>query len=237
MSVLDQIRTIVIVMMENRSFDHLLGWMSLPDYGGRADIEGLRGDIDPVSRELTNLNYDNYALGHRWRPFIVDRDAPLVTDVPHERGDVTTQLDYSGVIRNFTMTGFAKAYFDANPGNRGDRPESLMIFPPQLVPMTTFLAQNFAVCDHWFAPIPTSTQPNRFMALAGYSKVDSTIDTPPDHPGILPDWCDQNPQRPIKWRVYHEGFSFMTVFRRSVLINPNFVSFSQLAGHFQSEPD
>ena len=38
---LDRINTIVVVMMENRSFDHVLGYLSLPEYGGRRDVDGL----------------------------------------------------------------------------------------------------------------------------------------------------------------------------------------------------
>jgi len=233
MSVLDQIDTVVAVIMENRSFDHLLGWMSLAEYGGRQDIEGLKGGVDPASRELVDPSYDNYALGHRWRPFVVDRDIPLITDVPHGRASVATQLDYSQVIGGFTMAGFARAYFDANQGNRGSRPEALMMFPPPLVPTTSFLAQNFCVCDRWFTPIPTDTQPNRFIALGGETQVDETSDHPPDHDVIL-DWCTRNG---VRWRVYHEGFSFMTLFRRSVLLNPNFRWFGQLASDFQLEAD
>ncbi len=40
---LSPIRTIVVVMMENRSFDHLLGYLSLPPFN-RTDVEGLSTD-------------------------------------------------------------------------------------------------------------------------------------------------------------------------------------------------
>lgn len=233
MNVLDQVKTIVMVMMENRSFDHLLGALSLPAYGGRKDIDGLTGEIDPATRELTNAAYENHALGHVWRPYIVDRDVPLISDVPHGRGSVSAQLDFSEFIDAFTMTGFAKAYFEANPGNRGARPESLTVFPPELVPMTTFLATRYAVCDRWFCSIPTDTQPNRFMWLAGYTKIGDTVDTPPDHE-ILTDWCDKHG---VRWRVYHEGFSSLALFRRKVIIDPNHVPFRKLASDFQLESD
>ena len=233
MSVLDPIKTIVVAMMENRSFDHLLGTSSLATYGGRTELDGLSGAVDPASQEIANPLYDNFALGHRFRPFVSAHDDALVTDIPHERDAVATQLDFSPVIGGFAMAGFAKAYFEAFPGNRGSPPEPLAMFPPQLVPMTSFLASHFAVCDRWFAPIPTSTQPNRFMALSGFTSVDSTIDGPPDQ-DIVTDWCTRNG---VRWRVYHEGFSFMTLFRRRVLIDPNFRSFDDLARDFQSEPD
>ena|SRR6266478_3773891 len=43
MSALDLIDTIVVLIMENRSFDHMLGYLSLPA-NNRTDIEGLKAD-------------------------------------------------------------------------------------------------------------------------------------------------------------------------------------------------
>ena len=40
------VNTIVVCMHENRSFNHLLGWMSLPPFGTRTDVDGLTGTID-----------------------------------------------------------------------------------------------------------------------------------------------------------------------------------------------
>ena len=42
--------------------------------------------------------------------------------------------------------------------------------------VTDFLARNFAICDHWFAPLPASTLPNRLMAMCGYALTDHTPD-------------------------------------------------------------
>jgi phospholipase C len=44
MAILDQIDTIVLLMMENRSFDHMLGYLSHPDYGNRTNVEGQKDD-------------------------------------------------------------------------------------------------------------------------------------------------------------------------------------------------
>ncbi len=43
-SSLDSIETIVVVVMENRSFDHMLGYLSLNAFGGRNDVDGLKDD-------------------------------------------------------------------------------------------------------------------------------------------------------------------------------------------------
>jgi hypothetical protein len=46
------------------------------------------------------------------------------------------------------------------------------------VPTLDFFAKNFTVCDHWFAPLPADTQPNRLMALSGFTNVDVTVGQP-----------------------------------------------------------
>ena len=43
MAKLDPIKTIVVVMMENRSFDHMLGYLSLPPFN-RTEVDGLKAD-------------------------------------------------------------------------------------------------------------------------------------------------------------------------------------------------
>ena len=53
MAVLDQIQTFVVVMFENRSFDNVLGHLSMSRFGKRKDVDGL---IDPE----TNLDYTNF---------------------------------------------------------------------------------------------------------------------------------------------------------------------------------
>src|SRR5262249_19702558 len=89
--------------------------------------------------------------------------------------------------------------------------------------------RNFAICDRWFAPLPCDTQPNRFMSLAGFTKLDVSSSHPPDHRTFL-EWCDDHR---VRWRVYHDGFSFMTVFRRSVLVSPGFRWFDGMARDVQ----
>src|SRR5689334_17099614 len=86
------VKTIVVCMLEHRSFDHLLGWMSLPPYGSRTDIEGLGGDVDHASRELVRLQYENPSKGHLYRPIMLDADLALSTDLPHGRTSVAAQM-------------------------------------------------------------------------------------------------------------------------------------------------
>jgi phospholipase C len=230
------VKTIVLVMMENRSFDHLLGWMSLPPYGNRTDIDGLVGGIDPATNELTNPPYVNHARNQAWRPFIATQDFILANDLPHGRDLVRVQM-HPDEDAKFLMDGFADAYIQQCGLANGTRPEAMMMYPPNLVPATSFLARAFMVCNNWFSPIPTDTHPNRIMSLAGFTKIDHTQGRPPNHDIVL-DWCDNHDPH-IRWRVYSDGFSFITALRplNYLTSNKQFKNCDELAADFQTEPD
>ncbi len=225
------IDTIVIVMLENRSFDHMLGYLRLPDiprFGARPEVDGLRSLDDP--------QYANPSgSGDPVRPFLVDEDAPLPSDLPHERPFVAQQVAYSA-DDGFAMNGFVKA-FEAFTGASVRDPAPMRVMTPQFLPVTSFFAEEFAVCDQWHAPLPTSTQPNRLMAVSGYTVVDTT------QRGLLPDqdtvfdWCERHG---VRWRVYSAGLSFFTLMPRMWphLVNPRrFRSLSSLSRDVQFEED
>ncbi len=223
-----RVDTIVIVMMENRSFDHLLGTICQPQFGGRIDIDGVKSLLDP---NLANPASD----GSLVFPFVM-RDAPLTNDLPHERDFVAIQLAPSAISGGPTMTGFVKAY-EKSTGTTGvANPPTMGLLTPQDLPTTSFLAREYAVCDRWFSPIPSSTQPNRLMAISGYSELDNTIS------GLLPNqetlfqWLDAHQ---VRWRVYSAGLSFFTLMPRmwGDLLSDRFRRLPALAFDFVHEAD
>ena len=57
--------------------------------------------------------------------------------------------------------------------------------------MYDFFARNFRLCDHWLTPVlPAGTQPNRLMAMAGYSKVAKNRKPMEEHE-LVYDWLDE----------------------------------------------
>lgn len=197
-----RVDTIVIVMMENRSFDHMLGHLSLPAYGGRADVDGIAN--------LQNAEYANQsANGMMVFPFVMP-DGPLPNDVPHERDFVATQIAYAPVGGAFVMNGFVTAY-EKYTGTSGVlQPPCMGLLTSNDLPVTSFFAREYAVCDRWFAPLPTSTQPNRLMAISGYAMQDTT------ESGLLPDQhvvLDWLTDHNVRWRVYSAGLSFFTLMK------------------------
>ena len=225
MAALDQFQTIVIVMMENRSFDHVLGHLSMGRFGNRKDVGGL---VDPES----NLDYTNFLDGQGYQPFEL-KDGPLLHDLPHSRALVAAQLAKSG--SRFTMSGFVEAYYRQS-GSKVSDPPAMGFLSPADASMSHFLATQYAVCDNWFAPLPTDTQPNRSMACSGYSLIDDTkprrIPTVKD--SFIFRWMNA---RNVSWRVYHCGLSFFTLFDgfHEEVLGPNFRSFRHFPADFESE--
>jgi phospholipase C len=225
MAILDQIQTIVIVMFENRSFDNVLGHLSMARFGNRKDVEGL---VDPE----TNLDYTNFLEGQGYQPFELT-DGSLLHDLPHNRVLVEAQLGKAGA--RYTMSGFADAYF-RHTGSKVADPPSMGFLAAAATPMSSFLAAQYAVCDHWFAPLPTDTQPNRAMAYSGYAPIDNTKPRPiPIVRGsFVFEWLNA---RNVSWRVYHCGISFFALFDQlhEEVLGPNFRSFRHFPADMEAE--
>ena len=142
---LNQIDHIVVLMLENRSFDHMLGYLSLE--GGRQDVDGLTGN---------EVNF------HDEQEFRTQRMAsPIMNGDPcHEWECVEEQL-------NDDNGGFVNSYAK----HIATHPEFVMhYFNAQDVPAYDHLAREAIICDRWFCSIPGPTQPNRAYALAGTSE-------------------------------------------------------------------
>src|SRR4051794_14300512 len=112
MRALDELQTVVILMLENRSFDHILGHLSIARFGNRKDVAGL---VDPE----VNLDYTNFLDGQGYQPFEL-KDTLLAHDLPHSRGLVDVQLAKNG--NRFTMSGFVEAYHRATGSKVNDPP-------------------------------------------------------------------------------------------------------------------
>ncbi len=179
---MEQIQHFVLVMMENRSFDHYLGALNLPPEN-REDVEGLRGrGTLPVNR---HLNDPSDELGVP--PWPLDDVRLEFFDPPHESPEVRLQC------HDGAMDGFVSAYETFHARTIASRPTPVNVSPllgtsapapPDLrqmarivmgyytrktLPVLYRLADQFAVFDHWHSSFLGSTHPNRVFAMAGYS--------------------------------------------------------------------
>jgi phospholipase C len=113
---LSLIKTIVVVMMENRSFDHLLGYLSLEPYN-RKKVDGL--NTAPAWLDKVTSIYN----GTKYRPFLLTDPYDLIdADPPHERDPISVQMG-TPVGHIFPMDGFVTNYATAK-GAKPVIPES-----------------------------------------------------------------------------------------------------------------
>ncbi|CAD6335133.1 unnamed protein product [Miscanthus lutarioriparius] len=177
----NKIKTVVVLVQENRSFDHMLGWMKSlnPDIDGVTGIETNHVDAsDPTSRAVRFSDGAEYVYG---TPFV---DA------------TTTPITPPGVAVP-PMSGFAQQAEKEKPGMSGT---VMSGFRPDTVPVYRELVREFAVCDRWFASNPASTQPNRLFVHSATSHGLVSNDTKALVAGL--------PQRTIFDALHDEGFSF-----------------------------
>ena len=217
---LAQIKTIVILLMENRSFDHMLGYLRLPAYGGNTNVDGVRDDAAWLNAVANTWDRVAYQPG----PLL----EPRFPDPPHERANIATQLGQVGA------SGFALDGFIASAAGDSD---VMRYQTPDKVPILDFFARNFRICDHWFSPLPASTQPNRLMAMAGYSLIDGNVDILPYHV-LVYDWLKTHC---VSWRVYHQGFfpffSIMPRWLPEIATSDKFREFGRFATDMDLESD
>ncbi len=177
---LASIKHMVQLMMENRSFDHMLGFL-YADSGNKAPtgqpFEGLSGNEsnpDDTGQEIRVFRIDKTAD----HPYLMPGADPgegfyntnaqlFSTDTPTE-GQIPRNKGFVVNFKRAIASDLAKKYSDTLPGTE---PSEIMgIYTPEMLPIMSGLAKGFAVCDQWFASAPTQTIPNRAFAAAATSQ-------------------------------------------------------------------
>jgi phospholipase C len=153
---LENLKHIVVLMMENRSFDHMLGSLKAVD----ARINGLTGtETNPDTTNEPAKVLPNAAFQGQLDP-----------DPDHHFPAVNKQLFFGtqGPPGAPSMQGFVQSYFDQK-GDVGHSRKIMYYFKPQQLPVLTSLARSFALFNGWFASIPGPTICNRAFAHYGTS--------------------------------------------------------------------
>ena len=164
---LRQIKHIVVVMMENRSFDMMLGHLSLD---GMADVDGLTGpdvnfNVDPNGNKIPLTEFDADAQKVQRHGEALEKQL----DPDHSKHGVQIQLGNG--YGDKPMGGFVKAFIDSRKPEDNVTPDLWMVpmgyYTAKDLPTYDFLAHHFCVCDAWHASVPGDTWPNRLYSLAG----------------------------------------------------------------------
>jgi phospholipase C len=159
------IEHVFVLMLENRSFDQMLGFSGITgtdaESGKPTKVDGLTGN------EANSYDGTSY-------PVTMPADWVMPIDPGHEFTEVVTQLAGAGVTYPFggkyppiDDSGFVADY--AQMGGKAAPGEIMKCYSPKQLPVLNALARAFAVCDNWHASMPGPTWPNRFFSLAGSS--------------------------------------------------------------------
>jgi phospholipase C len=151
---LDNLKHIVVLMMENRSFDHMLG-----------SLKAVDSRIDGVTDQLSNPD----TTGAPVKPQPTAEFLGQLNRVPVHHFPAGDLRIFGGdPARVANMQGFVKSYF--NQRRDVEHSQKIMYYFKQSdLPVLTTLALEFAVFNRWFASIPGPTICNRAFAHYGTS--------------------------------------------------------------------
>ena len=173
------IQHIVVLMLENRSFDHMLGL-----------LYSAQGNVSPTGAPFNGLtgsesNPDSSGTSVPVKQIVAsDKNAYYMPGADPGEGYSATNSQLFGTVTApspavATCQGFVTDYsytlgwekaekWSILPGTTAN--DIMKVFPPEMLPVLSGLAAGFAVCDEWFCSAPTETLPNRAFVNAGTSQ-------------------------------------------------------------------
>ena len=174
---MSRIKHLVVVMMENRSFDSFLGWLYGP-LNAPSQVKGGRAG-DPEFFGLEPGSYWNpanagYFQGDPPEPVFATEGTSGSSPYTVPDPDPEESFDHINFqllgpripksARSPSMLGFLVDYGTTGSTN----PATIMeTFSSGQLPVLSGLARNYAVCDAWFASAPCETWPNRAFVHTG----------------------------------------------------------------------
>jgi phospholipase C len=177
---LASVNSVVVLMLENRSFDHMLGYL-------------YPGNVTPSGQPFDGLTGTESNPGSSGQPVTVFGIEPTTPNAyympgadPGEGYMATNDQLYGSVDAPASGLaapgqGFVKDYA-YTLGWQSKEPASWPIvtgtvegdimgcFTPAALPVLSALATGYAVCDQWFCSVPTETLPNRAFTCAATSQ-------------------------------------------------------------------
>jgi phospholipase C len=198
---LKNLQHIVVLMLENRSFDHMLG-----------SLKAVDSRIDGVTDQMSNPDTNDAMV--KAQP-LADFQGQLNPDPDHHFPAVDLQIfgGDTSAARVPDMQGFVKSYFNQRR-DVGHSQKIMYYFKKDDLPVLTTLALEFAVFNRWFASIPGPTICNRAFAHYGtsFGRVDmNPFDIIEPIKSIYTRLVNANPKHTAKVYYYDTTSSTMEV--------------------------
>lgn len=174
---------LVVLMMENRSFDNLFGYLyeDAPPHqflgrgepvfrgvAGRDDL-GNPDDRDPPAwipvakadwQTPNDMCQPSPDPGEYYQPH-VNRQLYGRDIVPGDAAELPDPAPMTGFVQDYIRAIREQEFWDGVPPDREHYQRIMHCFPPEALPVLNGLAREFAISDEWFASVPTQTWPNR----------------------------------------------------------------------------
>jgi len=220
---LENIDHIIVLLQENRSFDHMLGYLSLPpEKGGmgRHDVDGLKGD------EFNMYN------GRKCVSFRLAAGDTIFSPGP-PNGPEMVSLQINGG----KMDGFVQA--QAEECGPATAHRVMGYHTADNVPTYDALARDFAVGHRWFASHPGPTFPNRFYELSGRPNIDpwgawEYTNSSPLVASISETIFEHLTDNQVTWRCFEHHYSFIRRFERYTFDSEHVVSYDDPTAGFKA---
>jgi phospholipase C len=238
------IEHVVVLMLENRSFDHLLGLVPNRQINGLLGADGVT--VKQISNVVTRKAAPPLAVAvQAGAQYTIDEeqiDSQGIGGPSHSFPGATLQLFNNNVApanpADARMSGFAQSYYNllqsdlhmSNP-TEAEVAVPMSAFQAGQLPAIWQLAQQFCVCDNWFSEVPGPTQPNRLFVHAATSA--GFVHNVWDQPFKTPTIYDALDKAGRDWAVFYfdlrDTDSFPQVKKRVNRVLP-FASFQAQAG-------
>jgi phospholipase C len=191
---------IVVVMMENHSFDNLLGALGHT----RADVDGL---TFYSAGKAGNTNPGSQRTPAEVKAF------PLETTAQAKHISQSWKATHQQ-INGGAMDGFVKSVNASEP---------MGYYTPEVLPFAYSFASTFTIANRWFCSLPGPTYPNRRFLLAGtaYGGTVTGLSTLLDRPPRCGTIFDQLSDHHISWGSYFTDVPMTAVIPSIILKHLN----------------
>jgi phospholipase C len=213
---LANVKSIVVLMMENRSLDNLLGYLYFD-----------QGNVSPNGDAFNGLTGNESNPNSNGSPILVRRESSRNNmpnpDPGEEYAHVNMQLFKSQtppVPPVATNDGFVLDYLT----QQGKAADIMSCYDPSMIPNVAEICRRYALCDAWHAPVPTQTWANRAFAHAATSW--GMVNNAPNDPfrWRMPTIFQKMAAiSNMPWRIYYdENYMSFTRLQFSPLLKPGY---------------